>query len=100
VGHPCHLDFLTNLGLIGCGAILVQRTFVGFGALGCTGYLGHLASGIFEDSWLFPIALTAIGPGIVYLGILWQRHEVQITVRVQVLLPQTLRELFAARGQS
>ena len=27
-------------------------------------------------------------------------HEVQITGRVQVLLPQTLRELPAARGQS
>ena len=63
-------------------------------------YLGHLASGIFEDSWLFPIALTAIGPGIVYLGILWQRHEVQITGRVQALLPQALRELLAARGRS
>ena len=69
--------FLTNLGLIGIGTVLVRRVFVVFGALGCAGYLEHLASSIFQDSWLFPIALTAIGLGIVHLGILWQRHEAE-----------------------
>jgi len=92
--------FLTNLGLIGTGAVLVRRVFVIFGALGCAGYLGHLASSIFQDSWLFPIALTAIGLGIVYLGILWQHHEAGITGRMQALLPRALRELLAARGQA
>ncbi len=92
--------FLTNLGLIGIGAVLVRRVFVVFGALGCAGYLEHLASSIFEDSWLFPIALTAIGLGIVYLGILWQRHEPLITARMQALLPGELRELLAARRQA
>jgi hypothetical protein len=91
---------LINLGLIVTGAMLVRRVFVVFGALGCAGYLGHLASSIFQDSWLFPIALTAIGLGIVYLGILWQRHEAAITGRMQVLLPPALRELLAARGQA
>ncbi len=93
------LYFLTNLGLIGCGAVLVRRVFVVFGALGCAGYLEHLASSIFQDSWLFPFALTAIGLGIIYLGILWQRHEAKITGKVQSLLPQALRELLAARDQ-
>jgi hypothetical protein len=91
--------FLTNLGLIGIGTVLVRRVFLVFGALGCAGCLEHLASSIFQDSWLFPIALTAICPGIVYLGILWLRHEAAITGRVQALLPQALRELLAARGQ-
>jgi len=88
--------FLTNLGLIGISAVLVRRVFVVFGALGCAGYLEHLASSIFEDSWLFPIALTAIGLGIVYLGSLWQRHKPLITARMQALLPGELRELLAA----
>jgi len=94
------LYLLTDLGLIGIGAVLVRRVFVVFGALGCTAYLEHLASSIFQDSWLFPITLTAIGLGIIYLGILWQRHEAAITVRVQALLPQALQELLAARGQA
>ena len=91
---------LINLGLIGIGAVLVRRVFVVFGALGCAGYLGHLASSIFQDSWLFPLALTTIGLGIIYLGILWQHHEAAITGRMQILLPQALRELLAARGQA
>jgi hypothetical protein len=41
-----------------------------------------------------------MGLGIIYLGILWQHHEAAITLRVQVLLPQALRELLAARGQA
>ena len=92
--------FLTNLGLIGIGTVLVRRVFVVFGAFGCAGYLEHLASSIFRDSWLFPITLTAIGLGIVYLGILWQRHEAAITSRMQALLPQALRQLLAARSQA
>ena len=40
------------------------------------------------------------GEGIVYLGILWQRHEAAITGRMQALLPQALRELLAARGRA
>lgn len=87
------LYFCINLLLIGIGAVLVRRVFVVFGALGCAGYFGHLASTIFEDSWLFPIALTMIGLGIIYLGIIWQRHEVSITQTIQRILPAELREL-------
>ncbi|MEN8207378.1 MAG: DUF2157 domain-containing protein [Pseudomonadota bacterium] len=91
------LYFCINLGLIGVGAILVRRVFVVFGALGCAGYLEHLASSIFQDSWLFPIALTAIGLGIVYLGIIWQRNEALITQKTRGLLPVALQELLAER---
>lgn len=86
-----------NLGLIGVGAVLVRRVFVVFGVLGCAGYLEHLASTIFEDSWLFPITLTVLGLSIVYLGILWQRHEEVITRRIRGVLPVALQELLAER---
>jgi hypothetical protein len=89
--------FCVNLGLIVAGAILVRRVFVVFGALGSTVYIGHLASSIFQDSWLFPIALSAIGLGIIYLGLLWQRNETLITQKTRALLPAALRELLAAR---
>ena len=92
------LYFCINLGLIGTGAILVRRVFVVFGALGCAGYLEHLASTIFENSWLFPITLTAIGLGIVYLGIIWQRNEMLITQKTRGLLPVALQELLAERS--
>jgi hypothetical protein len=72
--------------------------FVVFGALGSCGYLGYLAADVFEDSLLFPIALTAIGLGIIYIGILWQKHEKAITQKSRLLLPAALRELLEAKS--
>jgi hypothetical protein len=86
-----------NLGLIVTGAILVRRVFVVFGALGCAGYLEHLASSIFQNSWLFPVMLAAIGLGIVYLGVFWQRNEALLTEKARRLLPVALQELLAER---
>ena len=69
--------FCINLLMIGIGALLIRRVFVVFGALGSCGYLGYLAFDVFSDSWLFPMTLTAIGFGVVYLGILWQKMSKQ-----------------------
>lgn len=80
-----------NLVMVVIGVVLVRRVFVIFGALGCSAYLGYLARDLFADSWLFPIALTAIGLGIVYLGILWQRHEAALTQKARACLPAVLR---------
>lgn len=89
--------FCINLILIGCGAILVRRVFVVFGGLGSAIYLSHLADTVFKDSWLFPAALTAIGLGIIYAGIVWQKREKEITARIHSLLPDSVRELLQAR---
>ncbi len=89
--------FCINMGLIGIGAVLVRRVFVVFGVLGCAVYFEHLASTIFEDSWLFPIALTVIGLAIMYLGIIWQRHEAAITRNIRRVLPVELQELLSER---
>ncbi len=88
-----------NLLMIGVGVVLVRRVFVIFGALGVSIYLGHLAHEIFKDSWVFPILLTAIGLGIIYLGVLWQKNEKAVTRRVRARLPAPLRELLEARAQ-
>lgn len=92
------LYFCINLLMIGIGVLLVRRVFVVFGALGCCGYLGYLAFDVFENSWLFPFTLTAIGFGIIYLGVLWQKHEKAITQRSRSLLPLPIRELLDGRS--
>ncbi|MCP4024498.1 MAG: DUF2157 domain-containing protein [Desulfobacteraceae bacterium] len=86
-----------NLLLIGTGVIIIRRVFVVFGAIGCSIYLGHLAREVFENSWLFPIALSAIGLCIIYLGLLWQKNEARITLKVRSYLPLKLRELLSER---
>jgi hypothetical protein len=92
------LYFSINLAMIGIGAVLLRRVFVVFGAIGSAGYLGHLASTVFRDSWLFPISLTLIGLGIIYLGILWQKNEQAIGMRLRARLPMELRHLLTERG--
>lgn len=93
--------FMTNILLIGIGVLLVRRVFVVFGALGVSAYLGHLAFDVFEDSWLFPIVLSAIGLAVIYLGVLWQKHEQALSqyARRHLLggLPAALRKLLKAR---
>ncbi len=89
-----------NLLLIGIGTLLARRIFVICGGLGAAGYLGHLAHNVFEDSLLFPFALTLLGLGVIYLGILWQRHEARVSARLRGVLPSELRELLEARSSS
>lgn len=90
--------FCINLLLIGFGAMLARRVFVVFGGLGVAGYLGHLAHDVFEDSLLFPFVLTLIGLAVILLGVIWQRHEVEITRSLRKLLPTEFRELLESRG--
>lgn len=86
-----------NLAMIAVGATLSRRVFVVFGALGVAGYLGHLAYDVFKDSMMFPFVLTIIGLGVIYLGIIWQRHEETISSKLRGLLPLPLRELIERR---
>ena len=86
-----------NLLMIIIGAVLSRRVFAVFGGLGAAGYVGHLAYQVFKDSLVFPFVLTAIGLGIIYLGIFWQRHEQDTSSRLRAFLPAPLRELVERR---
>ena len=86
-----------NLAMIGVGAVLSRRVFAVFGGLGTAGYLGHLAYDVFKDSMLFPFVLTLIGLAVIYLGIVWQRHEEGISGSLRRLLPLPMRELIEKR---
>ncbi len=88
-----------NLVLIFIGVILSRKVFVLFGALGTCCYLGHLAFDVFEFSYLFSVILTAIGFAIIYLGILWQKHEIVITAKMRSILPKPLKDLLEARDK-
>ena len=59
-------------------------------------FLGHLAWEVFEDSGFFPMALTAIGLLIIYLGVLWQKHEKTLSRKARGLLPSGLQQLLNA----
>lgn len=89
-----------NLGLVLIGAVLVRRAFTVFGGIGVAIVLADISWRFFKDSWLFPIALTAIGLAVVYLGIWWSRNEGRLAGTLQARLPADLRELIASRRAS
>lgn len=84
---------LINVGLMFLSVLLDRRVFIVFGALGVFGYLGHLAYRVFENSLLFPFALSALGIVIIYLGIQYQRHREAIDRAILTLVPAQLRQL-------
>ena len=90
--------FCVNIFMIALGVMLVRRVFVVFGALGACIYLGHLAWNVFEESWFFPITLTAIGLLIIYLGVLWQKNEKLLTEKARSFLPHKLREFLESKA--
>ncbi len=84
---------LINVFLVFLGAAIGRRVFTVLGAIGVAGYLGYLAYRVFQDSLLFPFALTLLGLAVVALGIWWQRHEEAIHARLASWLPAALRPL-------
>jgi len=82
-----------NLLMMWLGIVLQRRVFMLFGAMGVLFYLGHLFWTVFEDSWWFPVVLTLVGLLVVWLGVLWQRNETQITAHLQAALPLKIRKL-------
>ena len=83
--------FLINVAMLLFGAAIGRRVYTVFGALGIAGYLGHLSYKVFKDSLVFPVALMLIGLGVVWLGVIWQRHEAAINAALQRWLPERLR---------
>lgn len=82
---------LLNVGLVFGGAAIGRRVFTVFGALGVAGYLGYLSHRVFNNSLLFPFALTLLGLGVVALGVWWQRNEARINARLARYVPVGLR---------
>ncbi|MDB5523541.1 MAG: hypothetical protein JWM58_1304 [Rhizobium sp.] len=84
---------LINIGLIGLSVFLNRRVYAVFGALGIATYLGYLAYEVFKDVILFSFALSAIGIGVIGLGLLLHRNRARLVASLDAVLPQSLRWL-------
>ena len=89
---------MINVAMILFGAVIGRRAFAVFGGLGVAGYLSYLSWKVFKDSLFFPIWLSAIGLGIIWLGVLWQKNEARWSAALRGVLPGPLRELIEARA--
>lgn len=84
---------LINIFFILLSVIIQRRVFIIFGSIGVFSYLGHLAFKVFEDSLLFPIALSLLGILIIYMGITYNRNKEKIEKKMSELLPEFLLKL-------
>jgi hypothetical protein len=91
---------LINVGLVACSLLLRRRAFLIFGALGIFGYLGHLAYRVFEDSLIFPFAMSAMGILVIYAGVQYQKNQHRIDAFVQEHLPVGLKRLVPAQARN
>lgn len=82
---------LINIAMVFGGAAIGRRVFTVFGALGVAGYLGYLSHRVFNNSMLFPFALTLLGLSVVALGVWWQRNEARINAQLGRYVPVGLR---------
>ena len=86
--EPHKLIFLlVSLATIVLSIVLGRRVLLIFGTLAVASYLAQLAFGIFKLSIVFPFALTAIGLGIVFAGIWYQRNESRVRARILAVVP-------------
>jgi uncharacterized protein (UPF0333 family) len=63
------------------------------------GYLGYLSYRVFEDSLMFPVALTLLGIAIIYVGVVYQRNAAAVAVALQSNLPEEIRALVPPRAR-
>jgi hypothetical protein len=84
---------LVNVILMLLALLLDRRVFMVFGALGVFGYLGHLSYTVFKDSLLFPFALSALGIGVIALGLVYQRNQARLERVLVGVLPESVRTL-------
>ncbi len=91
------LYMVINLVMIFLGVVINRKIFVIIGALGCSYYLSHLAYQVFKNSYLFPIILSFIGLGIIYLGVAWQKNEVLCMHYLHKILPLSVRQFLNSK---
>lgn len=80
-----------NLGLLVAGVLLRRRTLLVFGALGVFVHLSHLASEVFADSLLFPVAVTAVGIAVMGAGLLYRENRERVEGTLRARVPAALR---------
>ncbi|MEZ5932834.1 MAG: hypothetical protein R3F54_12900 [Alphaproteobacteria bacterium] len=90
---------MINVGLLVVSVFLQRRAYAVFGAMGVTGYLGHLAGQVFKDSLLYPFALSFVGLLILGAGLLYYRRQDRIEEALNANLPDVMKRLRPAHAR-
>ncbi|MBK8769895.1 MAG: hypothetical protein IPM06_05635 [Rhizobiales bacterium] len=84
---------LVNVALLAYSLFIDRRIYAVFGALGIAGYLGYLASDVFQDTIIFSFALSAIGIAVIAVGLFTHKNRPRLKAWFDSALPSGLRSL-------
>jgi hypothetical protein len=87
---------LINVGLIFLSVLLQRTIFLIFGALGVFVYISTLFYKYFSDSELFPFLLSLVGVMVIFVGVLYQKHQHKIEAWVLNSLPDSIKDMLPA----
>jgi uncharacterized membrane-anchored protein len=82
-----------NVFLIFFSVFINRNVFLVFGTIGLTEFLGRLSWKFFEDSALFPVALTVIGVLLIAVGMFFQKNKKKIDAYINNKLPEFVLKL-------
>ena len=84
---------LVSLAMIPLSVFLGRRVYLILGGIGVFAFLGHLAFSVFSLSLLFPFVLSALGVGVIALGVLYHRRRARLEAWFARTLPPALAAL-------
>ena len=90
---------LINIVLLAAAIFFQRRAYAVFGAIGVAIYLQHLADQVFQDSLLYPFALSLVGLLLLSAGLFFYRHQTAIEGALSDHLPRSLQRLRPAHAQ-
>lgn len=79
--------FLINIGLILLSVLLQRTVFLIFGAIGVLIYVTTLFYKYFSESAWFPLVLSLIGLGVIFIGMLYHKNRHRIEASILNVLP-------------
>jgi len=90
----CAMAILLAVHVLLCfvSLFLRERVFMVFGVIGTGEFLSRISYKFFEDSIMFPFALTIIGCLLIFAGIVYQKNRKKIDLFVNRLLPAHIRK--------
>jgi hypothetical protein len=84
---------IINVFLILFSIFLNRNVFLVFGAIGLTEFFGRLSWEFFENSALFPVALTVIGILLIVSGMFFQRNKKRVDEYIANRFPNFILKL-------
>ncbi|MDR0472394.1 MAG: hypothetical protein LBH43_01815 [Treponema sp.] len=84
---------VANVLLILFSVFINRNVFLVFGTIGLTEFLGRLSWKFFEDSMLFPFALTIIGVLLILSGMFFQKNRKNIEKNILSRIPAKILDL-------